>query len=90
MCERHFNMYHSMKRMTLSLACALLIALELFAQGTSDYRVLPDDFNADKEQQMMRAYQREQVHDALNARLDELEASLASPDAISAYQRKRR
>ena len=84
------NMNHSMKRMWLSLACALLITLDAFAQGTSDYRVLPADFNADKKNQMMRAYQRERVHAALDARLEELESALNSPEAIAAYQRKRR
>ena len=44
----------------------------------------------DKQNQMMRAYQRVQVHDALDARLKELEAAIASPDAIAAYRQKRR
>lgn len=60
------------------------------AQTDSDYRVLRADFNADKQNQMMRAYQRVQVHDALDARLKELEAAIASPDAIAAYRQKRR
>jgi len=60
------------------------------AQGDRNYRVLPADFNTDKESQMMRAYQREQVRAALDARLEELEAALESPEAIAAYQRKRR
>ncbi len=60
------------------------------AQDDRVYRVLPKDFNADKNNQMMRAYQRTQVHTALDRRLDELEAALDSQEAIAAYQRKRR
>lgn len=74
----------------LGVASALFGPLACQAQEAAGYRVLPTDFNADKEQQMMRAYQRQQVHAALDARLAELESALESPDAIAAYQRKRR
>lgn len=63
--------------------------LVCMAQTDTDYRVLSADFNADQENQMMRAYQRKQVHAALDARLMELDAALATPEAIAAYQQKR-
>lgn len=72
-----------------------LIALVLFGSGgaalaQNDFRVLPTDFNADKSQQMMRAYLRKQVHDALDQRLKELETALASREQLAAYQQRRR
>jgi len=63
--------------------------LVCMAQTDADYRVLSADFNADEENQMMRAYQRKQVHAALDARLMELDAAFATPEAIAAYQQKR-
>lgn len=71
-------------------AVVVLAPLVCQAQALPDYRVLPTDFNADKKNQMMRAYQRKQVHAALDARLKEFEAALKSPEAIAAYQRRRR
>jgi dienelactone hydrolase len=70
----------------IPLVCSATLTLE--AQGAN--RVLPTDFNADKTNQMMRAYQRDLVRDALDARLAELEAALASPETIPDYQQKRR
>lgn len=64
----------------------LLFSLQLQAQ---EDRVLPADFNADKEQQMMRAYLRKLCHSALDARLAEL-ATLETPEQIAAYQTRRR
>ena len=69
-----------MKQPTI-LSLLILVAVHGLALAQSDYRVLPVDFNADKENQMMRAYQREQVHAALDARLKELEAALAGNSA---------
>ncbi|MEM7014079.1 MAG: acetylxylan esterase, partial [Verrucomicrobiota bacterium] len=63
-----------------------LFTLQLQAQNQ---RILPADFNADKEQQMMRAYLRELCHEALDARLEELKA-LETPEQIAAYQKRRR
>lgn len=79
-----------MKPISLFLVCVALLTPGAFAQDASVYRVLPADFNADKTNQMMRAWQREQVHAALAARLEEIEEALKSPEAIAAYQRKRR
>ena len=55
----------------LALGCA-----NVLAQGDYQYRVLPEDFNTDKQQQMMRAFLRQDVHAALDERLRELEAAL--------------
>jgi len=59
-------------------------------RAQSDYRVLPKDFAADDTQQMMRAFFRKQTHDALDRRLQELEASLESPAQMAAFQKQRR
>ncbi|QDT91660.1 alpha/beta hydrolase family protein [Gimesia algae] len=75
---------------------ALLLILILFTncvcrlQAQSEYRILPRDFNADKTQQMMRAFLRQQVHTAMDARRNELETALKSDKALAAYQQKRR
>ncbi len=71
---------------------AILILLTVAAPipAAPPIRVLPRDFNADKTNQMMRAFQREQVHAALDRRLDELEQALESPDQIARYQAKRK
>ena len=69
----------------LTLPCRLGHSQENVA-----YRVLPEEFNADKSTQMMRAYQRAQVRSALDRRLQELEVALESPESIAAYQKKRR
>ena len=70
------------------LLLASLLTSSALAQAA--YRVLPRDFNADKTNQMMRAFQRTQVHAALDARLVELEAALKTPEAFAAYQERRR
>jgi len=72
------------------LIIALLAISDVGAWAQSEHRVLPADFNADKQQQMMRAYLRTQVHAALDRRLQELESELGSPAQISAFQQKRR
>lgn len=59
-------------------------------QEHEGFRVLPSDFNSDKQSQMMRAYQRKLVHEALDRRLAELELALESTSALADYQRKRR
>jgi dienelactone hydrolase len=74
-------------RLLLLLA---LIASAALARAQSDYRILPPDFNADLTQQMMRAYLREQVHDALDQRLGQLESALASREQLAVYQQQRR
>ena len=78
-------MKHSLLTVTL-----ILFFVSAGAQAQSDYRVLPKDFNADKKQQMMRAYLRGYVHNALDQRLTELEAALVSKKPFIAYQEKRR
>jgi dienelactone hydrolase len=80
--------------MNAQLLFALILGLSICAAASEaaaqQYRVLPADFNGDKAQQMMRAYQRRQVHQALDRRTRELEESLKSVEAIQAYQRKRK
>ena len=68
----------------------LLLFGLLTVDARAELRVLPKDFNADKEQQMMRAYLRKQVHAAMGARLKELEGALKTPAAFAAYQAKRK
>ena len=68
----------------------LLLLSLLAADARAALRVLPKDFNADKEQQMMRAYLRKQVHAAMDTRLKELEGALKTPAALAAYQAKRK
>ena len=78
----------------IAIATFVAIATFGFGDGTvraqSEYRVLPIDFNADKSQQMMRAYLRQQVHAALDTRLEELGDAVASREQMAAYQKKRR
>ncbi len=74
----------------LVFAVAALLASAAPAQESDNYRVLPNDFGADKTQQMMRAYLRGQVHDALDARQTQLENALGSLQTFSAYQRAKR
>lgn len=76
-----------MSRLLLVIAFAMLVS-DVSAQ--SEYRVLPREFNSDKTQQMMRAYLRRHVHDALDRRLVEFERALTSPEKLAAYQNKRR
>lgn len=68
----------------------MLFVLSGFASAQTKYRVLPDDFNVEKSQQMMRAYLRRQVHSAHDKRLNELEDALESPERTSAFQKKQR
>jgi hypothetical protein len=79
--------------MTINLRSAALLGLLVCVAGqgaqAQDYRVLPEDFNADKTQQMMRAFLRRQAHEALDGRLRELEEALGSAEKIQAYQQKR-
>ena len=83
------------------LIIALLVASASLSQAEKEgahssrpesgpFRVLPENFNSDKTQQMMRAYQRKKAHAALDSRLEELEAALESPDTFAAYRQKRR
>lgn len=72
--------------MKTSLIVVLLLS-SLALRGQE--RVLPADFNSDKRNQMMRSYLREQVHAALDRRLQELEA-LKTLEDIAAYQAVRR
>jgi len=72
------------------LVAAVLHCLVRGATAQTDYRVLPADFNQDKTQQMMRAYLRRQVHQALDRRLGELEAAVGSIQQIEKYQHRRR
>ena len=78
-----------------SLAYLLLFLLVIagsdrHARGQTEYRILPRDFNADAKQQMMRAYLRDQVHEALDLRLRELEEAMSSGEKFAAYQQRRR
>lgn len=81
-------------RLLLALLHVIGIAARIQAQSEPEidfvYRVLPSDFNSDRKTQMMRNYQRRQVHAAMDTRLQELEEALDSPEAVAAYQRKRR
>lgn len=77
-----------MKPFLLTLI-SILFFITGSVQAQSDYRVLPKDFNGDQTQQMMRAYLRHQVHNALDLRLTELEAALVSREQFTAYQKKR-
>lgn len=70
-------------------AFLLLLPLLSMAEKSESYRVLPEGFGQDKTQQMMRAWQRIEVHKALDSRLKELEAALQSPESLAAYQKKR-
>ena len=78
--------------MTKSILTVILILflINVDVQAQGDYRVLPKGFNADKKQQMMRAYLRGAVHKALDQRLTELETALVSNKQFAAYQKKRR
>ncbi|QDT26394.1 Acetyl xylan esterase (AXE1) [Gimesia panareensis] len=78
-----------MKSLILSLTICLSIFCNL-SLSQDRYRVLPPDFNADKSQQMMRAWLRTQAHQALDRRQQELEAALTSPEKFSVYQQQRR
>ena len=68
-------------------ALCLVFTQQLLAQ--EELRILPEDFNADKEQQMMRAYLRRLYHEPLDRRLAELE-TLETPEQVAAYQARRR
>jgi dienelactone hydrolase len=60
------------------------------ARAQTEYRVLPEDFNADKAQQMMRAFLRRQAHEAFDRRRKQLELALTSAEGIRTYQQQRR
>lgn len=66
-----------------------LLALGQQPLAQDDFRVLPADFNADKENQMMRAYLRRLCHEHFDHRLHELE-QLETPEQIAEYQAARR
>ena len=68
----------------------ILILLAVVQTVPAALRVLPPEFNTDKEQQMMRSYLRQQVHAKMDQRLKDLEAALQSPKALTVYQEKRR
>ena len=78
-----------MKKSILTMILILFL-ISAGVRAQSDYRVLPMNFNADKKQQMMRAYLRGYVQNALDQRLTELEAALVSKKQFAAYQEKRR
>jgi len=77
----------------MKIAAFPILALVLTATTTlpapDSPRVLPEDFNADRKQQMMRSYLRRQVHGALDARLAELEA-VDTPEQARAYREEKR
>jgi dienelactone hydrolase len=62
-----------------------LVALFAGIATAQEIRVLPPDFNADKENQMMRSHLRQRVHAALDAREARLE-KLEKAEQIAAYQ----
>ena len=74
----------------IGIAIGLTVVWASSAAAQTQYRVLPRDFNADKTQQMMRAWLRQQVHATLDERLEELDAALNLRESIAAYQQKRR
>lgn len=67
----------------------LILVLPGVSSGQSEYRVLPKDFNADKTNQMMRSYLRQQAHRALDRRLLEFADAIESPEKLAVYQKKR-
>ena len=75
---------------TCLIVIAIAAGIDDRVSAQSRYRVLPANFNSDLKQQMMRAYLRKQVHDALDDRLKTLENVLDAPERISAYQQARR
>ncbi|MCP5540843.1 MAG: acetylxylan esterase [Akkermansiaceae bacterium] len=77
-------------RLPLPILAVLGLARAVWSQETPPtVEVLPKDFNADKENQMMRAYLRGRVGAALDERLAILEA-LDTPERIAAYQKRLR
>ena len=82
--------YKSAIVLVVVICAALVASSDNDARAQQQYRILPAEFNADKEQQMMRAFLRRLVHAALDRRLQQLEEALASPDKIAAYQQRRR
>lgn len=84
-----------MKFLRLILAIPVALSVPPFllskpVEAQVQYRVLPAEFNADREQQMMRAYLRGLANESLDRRLKELDAALESPESIADYQEKRR
>lgn len=73
------------------LAVVLLPVLPtlLTAQSTP-LRILPTTFNGDPENQMMRSFQRRQVHREMDRRLEDFERALESTENLEAYQTRRR
>ena len=71
-----------------------IVVLGLFncvvLHAETSLRVLPKEFNSNKENQMMRAWQRKLVNAALDTRLAELEKALQSKEGIQNYQQKRK
>jgi len=65
------------------IVIAIVAGIDDRASAQSRYRVLPTDFNSELEQQMMRAYLRKQVHNALDNRLKTLQNVLDAPEGIS-------
>ncbi len=74
---------------TLSSIVAMMLLCHPSLRSADDFNVLPDNFNSDKTQQMMRSYLRGLSHAALDERLEELEA-LKTAGQIEAYQKERR
>ncbi len=76
-----------------ALAASALALPAAWAQAQAEDEtlqpVLPADFNADKEEQMMRAYLRREAGAALDRRLEELDG-LATREEIAAYQERKR
>lgn len=73
---------------------AVLLGLVVCVAGpdalAQNHRVLPEDFNADKTQQMMRAYLRRLSHEALDRRTRGLDEALGSTEKLQGYQQKRK
>lgn len=78
-----------MNRFTL-IAALLFLAIGHIAGAQHAFRVLPKNFNADKKQQMMRAWLRGKVHAALDDRLKGLESALEAEESLRAYQERLR
>ncbi|NNE92247.1 MAG: hypothetical protein HKN23_11415 [Verrucomicrobiales bacterium] len=74
-----------MRAILTAIFVATLVTSPSAGQEKPAFRVLPEDFNADKKAQMMRSYLRGKVHAALDRRLETLDA-LDTPEQITAYQ----
>ena len=73
-------------RTLLSAAVTILIASSSL-RSADEFRVLPENFNADKKQQMMRSYLRNLIHQRLDKRLEEIE-TLKTEEQLISYQKR--